>query len=430
MVRVTRTSSLNSLLAIPAEESFMSSALLDNSGFAGVMRCYRPEMAAHRTFLDRFPEHREVDHVSTAQFLTALCIYDHLSLEGSSSGHEDSQADVIADGTHRIRRDFCSSWVMDLLKELPSEVSSVISANEYSSADFDQRNFRSRRLAFTLYASPLVERLRLRRGEKLPDVYTAESHVDRPFFERMNSQAGSPLSPDFLAQAMFLHRGLLLEACADTGSTYLPYLYRGRMLECVPPSVARQINGSADMIVPLASDTLPGDTESVRILSGFYYDMLARLTWTRYDDTVPFIGAAILAKTGFALDRSFDLAMELRQEGRLRALFGELDEHRETGDRVMYEIAIDEIKSDLAAAGRHLGLRDANPDLQALWSLATFWLPEAARKAAEGAIALLPSGLRRMAERVAGMLLTAKPHQMLLIDHTSALRAVRTAGRK
>lgn len=406
----------------------MSDALIDNSGFAGLMRCYRPEMPTHRAFIERFPDHLDVDRVSVAQFLTALVIYDELCLDASSSSHEDSQVDVIPDKKHRIIRDFCGSWVRDLVKELPSPVQNTISEISDLKKETTKRNHRARRLAFELFASPLCERLRLRPGEKLPDVYTDESYVDRPMFERMNSERGNVLAGDLLAQAMFLHRGLYLQACSGD-CTYVPYLYRGRMLESIPPSLSAQISESKESGDPLAQSVMPMEVAASKELSRFYYGLLEKLTWTTYNEAIPFIGSAILAKTGFDLDRAFRLAMELRQEGKLRKLFDDLDDSRRSGDRVMYEIFLQEIKNDLSAAARHMGLNEDNPHLKTLWDLLTFWLPDGVQKAIEASIGLLPIGLRNAASQIASTLLRTQPHQMLLIDHTRAIQAVRLASR-
>ena len=65
---------------------FGSGCVLDNSAFAGVMRLYSPEREVHRLFLRNYPDHREIDERSLADFLTALCVYDFIFLDSSLLG--------------------------------------------------------------------------------------------------------------------------------------------------------------------------------------------------------------------------------------------------------------------------------------------------------------------------------------------------------
>jgi hypothetical protein len=77
--------------------SRLTRALIDNSAFAGVMRCYRPDVDVHRRFLRNYPEHREIDAASLGDFLTALCIYQELLIE-SSSGWNDANLEAPGGG--------------------------------------------------------------------------------------------------------------------------------------------------------------------------------------------------------------------------------------------------------------------------------------------------------------------------------------------
>lgn len=407
-------------------------ALFDNSAFAGLMRCYLPELDAHKVFWREFPEHREVDYVSLSQFLTAICIYDCIVIESSSRASWVNKADVqdieeyeLSELGYPRPKD---TWVVQLCNELPSKIADILSPSPLL-ADEKKHLFvydeRAKILAFRLFQSPLRHKLRLVDGEKIPNVYTSKSYVCRKFFEDLNLKSSDPLSDDLLAQAMFLYRGLFLQACSKGDYTYIPYLYRGAMLNKIPPAISNQIlEVDADHIALLSTSGKPDAQGAMKELSSFYYDLIEKLTWTTYDDSIPFLGASILAKVKGRIDDAFDVALDFRSCTKVRSFFREMECARQDNDRVLYEVYLDEIKADLLAAARHVGLNDAHASLGSFYRLSTFWLPDGITEAIEEtAVKLIPSDKRHLAKRVASKLIAPKIHQMLLIDHVRALKS-------
>ena len=395
-----------------------STALLDNSSFAGVMRLLVPDLEAHRTFLDRYPEHRAVDEVSLADFLTAICAFDNILLENSSRTAAFAAADVQQLPVEDPRND---TWVAQLLRLLPAEIRRLVYG-----APLDEKEgvilaeAATEELAFDIFRSPLAAKVRLQGGEKLPQVYTSPTYVYRERFVALNEAAGRPLDAPSLAQAMFLHRGLYLQRFAQKNSaTYLPYLYRGRMLASLPPVVALD---AGDLRLPLLQDRRTAEAAPLRELSEHYYALLNKVTWAAYDEQVPFIGAAILASARGSVQGAFDLALDLRARGEVLATFRELRQALDGQDRVLYDVALASVKDTLTKACQSLGASIADPRLKTFYNLATFWAPHGLKEAIAAFLELLPLKVKARAERWANALMRPNSYQLLFLRHVEAIR--------
>ena len=126
--------------------------------------------------------------MSLATFLTALCSFDSIFLESSSSTDHSSSADV-----HEVpKSDYRERWVLRLLEMLPNEVSSVIYAECSPTGNDWTEDVHAQKTAFDIFCSPLRETVMLRGGEKLPNVYSAPDYRFRKDFLALNANAGSP----------------------------------------------------------------------------------------------------------------------------------------------------------------------------------------------------------------------------------------------
>jgi hypothetical protein len=400
-------------------------ALMDNSAFAGVMRLCCPDVAMHKIFLRNYPEHREIDEQSLADFLTAIVIYEGIVLDSRSvwndkelqrEGYKAAHGDTIDGST--------ASWVEQLRRLLPGEIAELVATDMYSgpsSIDEDE----STQKAFDVMCSPLKNKIILSKEERIPRVYYAKDYVYRPRFEQLNESGGYALEEDELAQAMFLHRGIFLQARShDLKRVYLPYYYRGKMLAQLPPMiwVRSPEDGNLRTRLPLEIGHRPDDTEYIRSLNQFYYSLLESVSWTTYSTDVPFIGAAILAKAKGQPNEALSIAMELRTDGKLRSQFARFERAIRKHDRPEFETLLKGFRSDLKAAARHLGAEIDNPAMSRYYSFATCWLPKGIKEALEASVALLPESIRDWGHRAASLLLTKNPVQMLFIEHIQAIR--------
>jgi hypothetical protein len=169
--------------------------VLDNSAFAGVMRLYSPDREVHELFLRNYPDHREIDERSLADFLTALCIYDVIYLDSRSAWNEKQ---LIRDYTRSGSLDHADvSWVNQLKELLPPQVSACISTE--NSGCIGERQSCAR--AFDIMNSPTKEVVRLQPGEEIPKVYFADDYQYRSEFDRLNDEHGHPLKLSELAQS-------------------------------------------------------------------------------------------------------------------------------------------------------------------------------------------------------------------------------------
>lgn len=357
-------------------------ALIDNSAFAGVMRCYSPKLEMHRTFLKNYPEHREIDEASLADFLTAICIYQELLIE-SSSGWNDTEL-------RRARGVVGDSWVDSLRGFLPKEIALLIKNAYFSDPEASEEAMEQ---AFDILSSPMKDSLLAESIPQLPLVYFAKDYVYRPFFEKMNRDHQFSLNEKELVLSMFLHRGLLLQSIAhQSHCVYLPYQYRGKLLSKLPPMVwARSSQIGYVPRLPLAQGSRPNDTDHMRALNEFYYSLLQSVTWTTYSSDVPFIGAAILAAARGRAPEALRIAMDYRKKGKLRKALAELDFAVRQVDRPKFESLLSEYREQLVAAAQHFGYKTDSPRHRAFYDLAVCWMPKEIGNAVKSATSILPA---------------------------------------
>jgi hypothetical protein len=392
----------------------LTRALIDNSAFAGVMRCYRPDVDVHSKFLRNYPEHREIDEASLGDFLTALCIYQELLIE-SSSGWND--ADL------RTRHVSGEGWVDSLKKLLPKEVSILIKNTYFSDALTTEGEAMEK--AYDIMTSPLKENILADPGPKLPAVYYAKDYIYREPFEQLNQENGSKLTRDDLVLAMFLHRGLLLQSIAHGDNcVYLPYQFRGKLLSKLPPMTwARGTFKDFATRLPLSQGSRPSETDTIRTLNEFYYSLLQAVTWTTYSSEVPFIGSAILAAARGDAAEAIKIAMDYRRKGGLRTALGELDRAIKQVDRPKFDSLLAQYRSELTAAAQHFGLQVDSPKHKTFYELAICWMPKEIKAAVKAAASILPPSLQRWAYKASSTLITKSPLQMLFVQHVSDIRA-------
>lgn len=398
-----------------------TTAILDNSSFGGVMRLYEPNLESHRDFLDRYPEHKYVDQVSLADLLTALCTFDTIMLESSSRASLYNSGDVQNVKSNGRNDEY---WVDSLLALLPSDIRNVFYAAQLTNyKEVIKENDKAQKLAFDIFTSELSELVELKNGEKLPDVYTSKSYAYLNDFIKLNQSSEIKLDSNKLSQAMFLHRGLYLQAHAQKNSaTYIPYLYRGRMISSLPPLYSTQINN--DEIKKYFLNNEPMENKNyLKEINRFYYQLLNKLTWTTCEDRIPFIGASIIAKANGCPKAAIEIAMEIREKGDIKKAFRDLEFAIDTNDKVIYDIYLDEIKIKLKQASMHVGDNSTNPYLKTFYKLATFWVPKGAKEALDSIVELTSPRLRHRANHLASHLLKQNSFQVLFIDHVNTIRS-------
>jgi hypothetical protein len=397
-----------------------SGCVLDNSAFAGVMRLYSPEREVHALFLRNYPDHREIDERSLADFLTALCVYDFIFLDSRSAWNEK---ELLRDSARSGSLDHVDlSWVNQLKELLPPEVADCISS-DYNWAGIGEKQSCSR--AFDIFNSAKKVDLLLQQGEEIPRVYYADDYQYRPEFDRLNMNHGYALNLSELAQAMFLHRGLYLQSIAHaSGLVYVPYHIRGRMLSQLPPmtwALSRAAKGEDSSI--LRTDDRPFFIDSLTTLNEYYYSLVQAATWTTYETGIPFIGAAILAASKGDPHYAVELAMQYRREGSLMKSFQTLHSALQAGNKPAFDSLLKTFRSELEAAAQHFGVETGRTKQKIFYNLATCWLPEKIQKALEAAVGLLRPNVDHTLYEYSSRLITKSPIQMLFVDHIAALRS-------
>jgi hypothetical protein len=379
----------------------------------------------HRRFLSQYPEHREVDELSLADFLTAICLYDKIFIECSSrwndressrEGYEGHPRDMNIDGSWE-------SWVKQLTRRLPKNISALITETAFNQEALIEEE--SIKKAFDTFRSNLKAKISLGPDETLPKVYYAQDYVYRQDFCDLNEAEGSPLSEGELAQAMFLHRGLFLQSHAHYNRcVYLPYHYRGKMLAQLPPMICVRtaIDSGTQARLPLAQGSRPDESEYLKAINEYYYSLLHQVTWTRYPNDVPFIGAAILATAKGHAKTALDIALEHRDKGVLRKRLAELDSAVDEGNRPRFESLMKAYRSELTAAARHFGFESDSPLHKAFYDLVIGWMPKGVESIVKAAALLVPESARHWAYEASTRLITATPMQMLFMQHVSAVR--------
>ena len=393
---------------------FRTKALMDNSAFAGVLRIYCPDVEMHDKFLRQYPEHREIDERSLADFLTAIVIYDRIYLDSSS-----------------IRGTI--TWTEQLLSLLPQDIRELVIVADFELAEYTCATpigeYESCRKAFDIMCSPLKDEIALSPEEEIPKVYYANDYVYRRTFDALNREAGRDrLDTHALAQAKYLHRGLFLQSRAHgLKCVYMPYHYRGKMLSRLPPLVWAEspFGENLHARLPLAKGLRPDETSYVHAMNEYYYSLLEIVSWTTYDQDVPFIGAAVLSAAKGDPQTAFRKALELRQQGGLRREFMKLQSALDRRDRPTFESLMKRYQSELAAAARHLGADLETPQTKAFYKLATFWLPSSVKAAIDAAVELLPVTARDWGRRTASkLLIKSNPFQLLFLEHAAVLKSI------
>lgn len=403
-------------------------ALIDNTAFAGMMRCYLPELESHSKFLTDFPTHKKIDFVSTAQILTAICCYDSLVIEASSAGHYHSSLDVLPKDQKQLSAERASSWANDLKKMLPKEIDELIST---SSSDINGEDIwilseQSRKLSFELFQTTLKNKTP-KNIVKIPDVYTNPDYIDRKNFVELNSQSATPLNDEELSQAMFFHRGLLLDAFASAKKlTYIPYLYRAQYLDLIPPGKASEIFAKNNF--DLRENTSPDEVKVIEELNKIYYETLGQLTWTKYENFIPFIGSSILSQTNYNIADAFNLALEFRNKSNIPEYINNLNEW--SHDKVVFEMYLKEFRKDLSEAVRHFKLDTSTTRLESWANLSMFWLPNGLTSPVTELLKNLPESWRIYFNSIFNIPKLNHGHQILLFDHVYALKIIDRDSKK
>jgi hypothetical protein len=211
-----------------------TTVLIDNTTFAAAGRTfYFPRLDteggrhAHEYYA-RYHDARALDWQSAGEFLTALILFDRLCWDSASAGGEAP--------TEPDEHDpWLYAWFPLFRK-----------ANELGIIeDFEERYMSGERLqlARRLALKWVQEEIaagcyRLPKGFRVPLAYYAEDYLDREAFEYLNADLGYPLTDDYLAIAMFLHRGLYYQSYTygatswfkEESWSYLPHSHRARLL--------------------------------------------------------------------------------------------------------------------------------------------------------------------------------------------------------
>jgi hypothetical protein len=224
---------------------------------------------------------------------------------------------------------------------------------------------------------------------------------------------------------MFLHRGFFLQGLAHKSkAVYLPYHYRGRMLSHLPPLtwVLEPNDGMRSARLPLTKGKRPNEDDYVKKLNEFYYSLLETVSWETYARDIPFIGAAVLAKARGNPKDAFEIALELRNDGKLKETFVTLHDAVQRHDRPRFDTIFESYQSELKEAARHLGAKIEDPMHKAFYKLVTACLPKSLEAAIDSAVRLLPASIKNWGQKAASTLLTKSALQLLFVDHVRAIR--------
>lgn len=211
-----------------------STVLIDNTTFAAAGRSFyryhpKAEGGHHaRSYYTRYHDARALDLQSTAEFLTAMVLFDVLRWDAASASQE-------APGQWKDEF-WLYSWFP--IFNTASETGVIQEFEErYVSGD---RLDLARQLAFKWVQEQIVTgRHQLSQAFRVPLCYYADDYNEREPFEELNEESNDPLEEDDLALAMFLHRGLYYQSYTygpthwlkhHDGWSYLPHLHRASLL--------------------------------------------------------------------------------------------------------------------------------------------------------------------------------------------------------
>lgn len=399
-------------------------ALLDNSSFAGAMRFYDPNIGLNQLFYSRYPYHeKNVDRISMGEFLMAICLFDGVVLDTSSEERPIHIGHTM--GEEKPGPNF----LLGLLNYLPSEVQELISLdNFYDTCPIGQET--AQRVAFDIFCSPYAKLAKLPDSIKIPSIYSSKDYVFRKYFDKLNFKNNEILDENLLVQAMFLHRGLILQGCASyTSMVYLPYLYRGKMLSNLSPLLAIAAPYSLwtpDRVqLPYINESLPKEIDVVRQISDFYYRLIRECTWEKHDERLPFLGAAILSKARGNPKDAISIALEFRHKNDFRSDWDELQNAIARRDRPKYKTIMKKLKKEITVAATSLGA-DISDDnlflLSDIFNIAVSYVPDPFKKGIELSIKLLPDSAREWGKRIVNKYFLKSDFQMLFLDHVEAIR--------
>jgi len=392
-----------------------NSALIDNSIFAGIMRNYIPDLNQHKLFIELYPKHKKTDTISVAQFLTSICLFDKIFLESSSK----IDTSLLQYGIQTEENPAQIDWVVELLEFLPPEVTKLIETTESSISNDD-----SIRIAYNLISSKSTRDKIIDLNAPIPKTYTASDYHYKPFFEEINKDN---LSQELLNYAMFIHRGIFLQNLSiSENHTYIPFSSRGEMLVNISPLISSPVSNYTNLLdFGIPNPNKPDISKIQKELNHFYYELINKITWIKYDENIPFIGAAILARTKGNMEDAFNLALEIRNEGKIKKEWEGILEAVESNDRSLYENLLKSFENDLSRTSTKFGLDMKNERLEATYNLAVSWLPYNIDKVIELAIELLPDNFKHWGRRFSNRLLYRmnSPSQLLFIEHVKSIKS-------
>ena len=387
-------------------------ALIDNTTFAGAMRILKPDLESHIRFINNYPNFKEIDVLSFCELLTAIVLYDIITMESSS---KEIGRDFY-NGQHSM--EISPSWISTLRVYLPSDINNRIREIISIAEELD-----SIKAAFDVMASPLSNAVRLKANEKIPDVYYSKDYIYRPFFEKLNEEALNTLNDFDLTMAMFLHRGLYLQATANNKkSLYMPHYYRGKMLSNLPPSIILKAPDDGFQIakIPSKYERSLMLKDYSHELDTFYFELVQKSNWIEYNEDLPFIGLSIFESVKRNPGDALELALYYSQKSNLREKWNDLEMYIESNNRPKAEKVVANIKKQLISAARTLGVEYENAKSKGFWKLITSFLPGG--KNVESIAEILPDHLKEWGRSFANQFIANTPVQSLLISHVTATR--------
>lgn len=395
------------------KNSSKSIVYFDNSSYAGVLRLKEPELEVCKNFNLKYPKHIAIDQLSLAEFLTAICLFDEIRIESSSIIHSRGLKEkaLFSEVERRVWASF------------QDEIAEAINFEAIRTIDLNAENDKTFKLAYDIYCSPFKKKLKLPEGLTLPDVYTSHDYIFRDEFMQINRSEDHQLTNEDLTEAMFLHRGLLLQKFAHIANAdYIPYLYRGEMLSSIPPFFSIDFSDNFSARLPLAQGTRPKESEYMMQLNKFYYELLNTVSWVTYNDSIPFIGSAILAKAEGSIEEAFSIAAEYRNSENWREQWRDLRSSYHSANKPAYERKLETIKKELVPAANHLCADIGAQKIGNFYKLATFWVPSGIQKVIEELINFLPVEAKLRASLIANNILNKTPLQLMFTEHAAKAR--------
>jgi len=206
-------------------------AMVDNTSFAAVGRIYyhgdlNVEGGRHANlYYAKYPDARAIDLQSTAEFLTALVLFDQLIWDESSCSQESKEMEDSIEHCPWVY-----SW-FPFFSEA-QEKGIINSIDERYTAN--QRLDLARDLALKWVKERLVQDdYQLPSNFKVPLVYYSPDYESSSYFSDGLEELEFELNERQLAIAMFLHRGIYYQsrAFSNEGWSYLPHTFRACLLD-------------------------------------------------------------------------------------------------------------------------------------------------------------------------------------------------------